>query len=46
MTDTGIFIMGVVVMAITLAGTVASMMSGSVADDPPENSRRSSERGT
>jgi hypothetical protein len=44
MTETGIFMVGVIVMAITLAGTVASVMSGSVADDPPEITRTRSER--
>jgi hypothetical protein len=46
MTDTGIFMIGVIVMAITLAGTVASVMSGSVADDPTDTSRTRSERGS
>jgi len=45
MTDTEIFMIGVIVMAITLAGTVASVMSGSVEDDSPEISRTRSECG-
>ena len=46
MTDTGIFIMGIVVMAIALGGTVASVMAGSVEEDQLETARPRSERGS
>lgn len=46
MTDMGILMMGIVVMAIALCGTVGSVMAGAVEEDTPETARRSSERGS
>ena len=45
MTDLGIFMIGIVVTAIALGGTVAAVMAGSVEEDRPETARPKSERG-
>lgn len=46
MTDVAIFMVGVVVMAIVLAGTVATVLTGAVEEDWSETARPSSERAT
>lgn len=45
MTDMGIFMIGIIVTAIALGGTVAAVMAGSVEEDRLETARRSSEQG-